>query len=189
MTTNIADRYLYLNRGGGFSLGIPLRPNDIVISFLTNSANENNMNVDGSVSFDLFNYTVPNSKMLLLGQYYHHVEDLNILPSKFAGQNALSNGISLTIIDTTSTVLLDLFGNVTITHNAAFSHLVGTDLLTDPGPGSDSFAATFDFRSLYKTALILNTGETIEMKVQDDLTGLSEMHGVIHGQLIDNTNP
>ncbi len=187
---NLYDRLGKINNYGQFNLDPPLRPENTVIDFLTNSAGINDLSATSADtnSVEAYDYNVASGFITLMSTCIVHIEDAGIIPSKFGGINALSNGLSFEAIDDDgTTVLKDLLNGNTIKENGEFSHLAGATQ-TDGGAGDDSFSLIWEFKRSFGGPVLFQSNQIFRATIQDNITGIEEMHIIIHGSTYPDVN-
>lgn len=147
------------------------------------SLRNNNLAVDGSVTPHYF--TVSPSRLndeWHINKIIFHIEDNLVMDSgKFGGISELNNGIVLRYINGINKNLL------TIESNGDFEEHGATIKYNDKAPaGVYSLIATkiFNGQDNAGVTLHLTPNDTLEIIVQDDLTGLNHMHSVVIGHRI-----
>jgi len=153
-----------------------------VFSFLRNGAESKDMAVDGSSTPVVFKYTGTGN-----GLYAYRINwiiaDAGIrIYDFFGGVAALTNGITIKAIAADdSTVLIDFTNGEPIKRNAEFSSLAGTDAPILDSVGTDILSVRWTLEKAGEP-FKLGLGESIQVTIQDDLTGLTEMSAMIQGQ-------
>jgi hypothetical protein len=169
-------------RMAGTTVSSPFSPSQFVFSNLYNGGPE--MNVNGSITPSSHRYTVPAGKRTYVYRINLIILDASITASKFGGLGALSIGITIKAKDSDDVLLLDFLDGQTIKNNAEFCLLAGTDMKIGPGTDSISIRWTIDKAG---GSLILESGEYLEILVQDDLIGLTSFQAMLQGIIEDNT--
>ena len=160
MADNIYDRLGKITNYGQFELGPPTIPGDFIFKFLVNSADIKDLSTTSADtnSVENYNYPVNSGFIALISRCIIHIQDAGILPSKFGGINALTNGLKIQAIDDDGTsVLKDFLDGTTIKENGEFSHLAGVGTEIDAGAGDDSLSVLWDFNLTCGASLLLQS--------------------------------
>ena len=144
------------------------------------------MNVLGSLIAPVaYDCLVATDKVLLIEDVAILIVDGGITPTKFGGITALTNGIKIEAIDDDgTTVLLDFTADLTIKKNADWALLADTDRETIAAAGDDVEEVQWSLLS-ESGPMLLTAGQIFRFTVQDDLTGLTEMRVMAHGDIFD----
>ena len=153
-----------------------------IFSFLRNDSEAKNMAVDGSSTPVIFKYVGVNNGLDVY-RINWIIADAGIrIYDRFGGIAALTNGITIKAIGADdSTVLIDFTNGEPIKRSSDFASLAGTDAPVSDSLGTDIMPVRW---TLQKAGIPfrLNLGESIQVTISDDLTGLTEMSAMIQGQ-------
>ena len=135
-----------------------------------------------------FRVTAEAGKRVLIQRINFTFADVNVEYQFFAGFGAaLSNGITIKIFNAADVEQVDFFdaaGSLKVTGD--FSLLAGPDVpILKSGIGGDPDFLAIRW-TLAKTGYvpILEAGDYMEIKIQDDLTGLSHFECMAHGRIV-----
>jgi len=103
----------------------------------------------------------------------------------FAGGSALTNGIGILVKDRDGNILLDVLNGDPIAKDADWSDLAGENVIPTKNTGDDLYAVTWDITDT-GIDLFLDELASLRFVIQDDLSGLTQMHVVAHGLLESN---
>jgi len=107
-----------------------------------------------------------------------HVEDAAVVAAEYGGTGgALTNGISVQMVDSAGVVYQDLTDGDTIKTNSDLGKFCYDTKVVDFGAGNDFFQARWDFASPIR----LKVGEQLVVTVNDDLSGLVDHTFVAQG--------
>ncbi len=163
-----------------------LKPaNNALHKFLREPGNSIAMNVDGSVTPVKFRYKVPALKQIHAHDLIFKIEDKGILPARFGGISALTNGLLVeAIADDDVTVLFDFMDGAPIKKNADFYRLADVDFLLDEQNSQDALAAPWKIPDAGAAAR-LTAGQSLQVTVRDDLTDLAVFDTFLKGLIYD----
>jgi hypothetical protein len=152
--------------------------------FSLNGAGEaHDMNVDGSVTPQLFLCVVPEGKVLLASVVGFHMIDAGITPQGFGGLSELTNGLLFHIHDVGGAVIAPIIDAVPIKRTLDFAHFGLGDLRI--GGGADHMTAKLDFLSSVGYVIYMTAGQYFAVHVRDNLTGLMHFEALVTGRLVD----
>lgn len=140
------------------------------------------MNVNGSVTPQVFEYVVPADRYFALFEMDLIIVDTSITMEKFGGLPALTNGILWQIVDGSNVEKYSWGSGQPIKANFQFYNNPGTSLQL--GQGGDHVNAAWTAANLGLTG-VLQSGWKIRIVVRDDLTGLQHFQASVHGFLMN----
>lgn len=162
-----------------------LRPEQAFRKHLANasSASEISLAVDGSTPVN-FRYTVPSNYALELHGCLIGVLDGGHDPSDFGFlSGSLTNGLEVKVFNSKDSALFDFLDGQTIQKNGDFAKLVGDEYFIHTGSTDDHQYFTWDLPRQLSSPLILFPGDYFNVKVQDDLSGLTDLWWILTGRL------
>lgn len=146
-----------------------------------------NMAVNGSVTPVTFFITPANLNVDIdINAITFHIEDNTAMDtSTFGGLTALARGCVIRVINGIHKCLFN------VKSNGDFSHHCASVTYDDKAPaGLFGFRAikTFNGQNNDGVSIRLNsaTSDQLQIIIQDDLTGLTEFHAVVHGHVVTN---
>ena len=154
---------------------------NVIAEYLLNGASSN-QNVDGSVTPVTFSSTaVPTGKKLILSRAMIYMEDSTAFASTVFGglASALTNGWEMAINGTV------MFSAKTNWQLAIYMFdMTGNDLF---GKANQTMVGRFSFSKFVDGAdgITVRAGETVDTIVNDDLTGIDQLHVMFQGILLD----
>ena len=169
------------NWPGVFDLPVPCPPGCFVNSLLTNGSTVEILSVAG----DDWEYTVPDDKVTFLAESDILIVDGGIVPTKFGGITALTNGLKVRAYDSDGTTLLkDWTADFTIKKNADFELLAGGETETDAAAGDDVVEVKWRFVDV-GALILLDEGQIFRLTTADDLSGLTSFRWEVQGLTFD----
>ncbi len=165
-------------------------PQDHVFTLLTRSDGTVAMNIDGSGGAVNFDYIVPAGtiyKQFLFARINFVIVDGGIRWGRFGGLGAaLTNGLLLQVLDDEDTIQQHFTTDVhPIQTNEDFGGLSGVDTVIRLAAGDDAMPIRFSvFKSGNLMKLLPNW--RVRVVVQDDLSAISHMDGIVQGILKTN---
>lgn len=166
-----------------------LDPGELVSELLLTAGPSSDMGVNGSVTPVEFEFTADGA--VFLSSVAFSLLDATSLPTAFGGVAALTNGLTVELIDTDgTTVLHDFLAGLTVKKTADFAYLgVVTVALSVDGSGDDHQQVVWDVERTFGAPLLLKSGQALRVTVQDDLTGLTEFQGMALGRKFPSAVP
>ncbi len=164
------------------AIGVPAE--DFQMKYLRNNSSKD-MAVNGSVSSVTFEYTVPADEKFIVSRCNILVEDNGLRPSNFGGNNPLTNGVIIRVLDDDDITIMKIFNDdeplITI---GDFSALTGRDVdyLQVASDRAAQIRWTFDKHS-GSLPLLLYAGQHFQAIVQDDLSGLDNFWMCLQGRI------
>jgi len=150
---------------------------------LDNDGTTRDMNVDGSVTPQNFEFGVAAGQIAVLESFGFELQD-----AKGFGLNefgnlgaALTNGLLIQMVESDGTLLADFTQGEPITTNAEmyqYSMRVG---LEEWGAGDDMLHGRITFDAVTGSSLVVSNGYKFRVVVQDNLTGLTKFHMYVGG--------
>ena len=170
---------------GVFNLKIPIFPANQLYKLLKDGSTSD-MSVNGSVTAVSYQYLVPTDKIVFIEEINILVIDGGIVPTKFGGITALTNGVLVRAVDADlTTVLEDFTEDLPIKKNADWSLLAGSDRETTAVAGDDTEEVSWSIAS-ESGPLLLTEGQCFEFLIQDNLEAITEMEVMIEGIIFDD---
>ena len=158
----------YIEAGTGS--GVPITPDLCFSTDLINGALSKSMVVDGVIPVE-YTYSVPIGKQLnLIGLGMFIFDGSNFGYDTFAGITALINGLSFNLKNNEIAILKDNLD-------------ISTFFNIESHSGLAAINRHFICKKDFVNPVILQSGETVKVIVQDDLTALSELEVKIFGLL------
>tara|TARA_R110000824_G_scaffold143199_11_gene310797 strand:- start:304 stop:834 length:531 start_codon:yes stop_codon:yes gene_type:complete len=167
----------------GTTAAYPFLPEKFVFSFLKDDSTIE-MNVNGASTPVSYKYTAPAGKRVYVYRVNMMMLDASVTASKFGGVASLTTGITVKVKNSADTELLDFLDGQTIQNNTEFGLLAGTDI--NVGSGADGVNIRWTLASA-GGSLILESGDYLEVLVQDNLTGLTSFQAMLQGIVEDNS--
>ena len=170
---------------------------EFVFKFLRTSSSEANLGTStGGTGNQIFRYICPVNRKVFLERVTTKIIAKGLDPADFGGGGALTNGLKLQVLDTSSAganVSLDFLDGQTIKKNADWHILAGTDLeiLGSTAPQADD--GVYSVRWTIGKAgfgLELDPGQNLAVTTQDDLTpstAITEMFMMVQGAIFSST--
>lgn len=150
----------------------------LLYKFLKNGASAE-MNVNGSVTAVNFKYTATDT--VLIERVLFYMIDAGIGYGEFGGLGSeLTNGLEVKVFNASGVVLVDFMDGLTIKGNSDFAALAGSDVTAADTVGTDCLPVRWTI-SKCGAPLILSVGEYLNVKVQDNLTGLTKFRAMVQG--------
>jgi hypothetical protein len=140
------------------------------------------MNINGSVTPAVYEVRCPATAKWKLVRVNFMLLDTGIIPSNFGGVAALTNGLTIKVVDASDVVLLDFMEGETIKQNADFTYLAGVD-----APVLDTLGGNPDMLPIRWTiakagnSILLHGGDAIQITVPDDLSTMNDFRAMIQG--------
>lgn len=142
------------------------------------------MNVDGSVNEQAFGITNPFSRTASFTRFIFHITDNTVMDDdKFGGGNSLTRGVVMRKRLTDGTYI----NYYNIKTNGEFGELAYDKTYDDKAPAGVyglTVRLTYAGQSKHGVVINIETGETLEFLVQDDLTDLSGFTVMLEGHQI-----
>lgn len=160
-------------------------PTNFVFKLLRTAADADDMAVNGSITSVVFRYTVPADKIFEFWRSTWHIIDGSIRADGFGGLTARTNGLLLRILKSDESLELDFTDGEGIKRHSDFAHLAGVDVAPDTsgvGGAQDTISIRWTIAQAGR-AMLLTAGQHIECVVRDDLSDLTEFHGMVQGIL------
>ncbi|MCU7840858.1 MAG: hypothetical protein KZQ94_15950 [Candidatus Thiodiazotropha sp. (ex Troendleina suluensis)] len=98
--------------------------------------------------------------------------------------SALTNGIKISVIDSSDNELLDLTDGLPIKTNAEWAAACYDDTLNTWGQGNELFAIRWTFTKDSGDPLLIKPGNRFSVVLNDDLTGLVSHKFFVRGKII-----
>ena len=144
------------------------------------------MCVDGSVTPVLFQYIVPAGKRVIIERVLFTGLGPTIKPERFVSIAAVTNGLTIDILDPDDNSLLDFLDGHGITANYKWAQMVGVDVpsMLSPGSALDMMPLRWTLgKSGWATELL--AGEKFSVGVHDDLTAIDYLEMFLQGHIED----
>lgn len=138
-------------------------------------------NSDNGANLSKYRVRAPAGKRLSIYRCNVLIRDANPTISKFGGLAALTNGVLIRVVDRSGTVISDFLNGASIQKNCDFVLLAGIDVLKTSG--TDLVDIRWTLSAGLGGPLILKDEESLEIVVQDNLTGLDEFRVMAQGRL------
>lgn len=161
----------------------PFVPGQFIFSGVKNGA-AIEMNVNGSSTPVSYRYTVPADNRVYLYRVNFIMLDASITAAKFGGVASLTTGITIKLKNSSDALLLDFLDGQTIQNNTEFGLLAGVDV--NIGPGTDSLGVRWTINNA-GGSLYMESGDYLEILIQDNLTGLTSFQAMLQGIIEENT--
>lgn len=160
-----------------------LHPKYYVYEYLKDGSDPE-MNVDGTTPASYI-YTVPPGALFELMRINMMIVDGGIGWGEFGGLAAsLTNGVTCEILDASSNQVLDFTGGQNIKNNEDFTALAGVDAIGTAAAGDDALPVRFTIaKASAGKPMRLPEGYVVQMKVQDNISGLSYFRAMVQGKV------
>lgn len=159
------------------------RPTDLFFKNFATSSGLTDMRVVGA-STNIFNFEVTPSTakfQLAISRVNFVLVDGSIRYDKFGGlAGALTNGLKVRVLDSSSAVLLDFLDGATIKTNADFGLLSGTDTIVHPAAGDDAVPIRWTI-ARSGAEVVLQQGERLQIQVTDGTSALTAFKAMAQG--------
>ena len=156
-------------------------PDEIFVQDFSDGATTD-MTVNGSVTAVDYRVTCPADKVLVLSLGEWHYADAGIEPLLFGGIAALANGVVVSVHDADDSMFASFHA---ITHNLLWSHLGAVNVgVIWQGATIDTLSVRWEMTRSIGYGIVLEPGQYVQTKIQDDLTALDHFEGSIHGRQI-----
>jgi hypothetical protein len=148
---------------------------------LLKNGTDPDMNVDGSSTPVVYKYTAPHSievtRMNIL------VMDVGMGHNEFGGLGALlTNGLEIKAFNSSNVLLKDFTDGQNIKSNDDWALLAGVDVQLADSAQNDLQPIRWTFEKA-GAKLLLESGDYIQIKVQDNLTDLTKFQAMVQGQI------
>lgn len=154
-------------------------PHKFIYKMLRNAADSIDMNVNGSVTAQIFYFEAP--KGCRLWRINFTLLDASVNPADFGGiTSGLTNGCILRIVNQEGGLKLDYTDGVPIKQNADWALLAGVDSTITDAVGDDQLPIRFTFQRAGNVPH-LDQLDRIEFVIQDDLTALTKFRAMVQG--------
>lgn len=119
---------------------------------------------------------------LTLARILIFIEDGRGFAAENYGSDAtpLTNGIDMYIADSSGNALMSFFDGLLVKSNSQWARICYDAVISDYGVGNESFGVRFTFGKS-GSPVVLESGERVVMRIQDDLTGLISHHASVQG--------
>lgn len=152
----------------------------LFFGFFEESGGSEEMAVNGSVTPETFQVVAPNDGIEAV-RINFLIADANIrIYDFFGGIAALTNGITIKAMDG-ATELFDFIAGRTIKRNAHFTWLAGVDTPVLDAVGDDVLPVRWTIEKSGES-FRLQGGQSIDITISDDLTGLTSFTAMLQGQ-------
>lgn len=153
-----------------------LSPSNLIVDFLERSGGgSESAAVDGSSTAVDLEFTPPSGKDVIITLINFVLIDSSVTAAKFGGQSALSSGCTLKVFDSTDTELVDLLAGNTLKKNSDFYYFAGLASILDT-----YVHARWDLPQA-DGGLYLANGNYLQLKVQDNLSAMTEFKISVQG--------
>ena len=164
--------------------------NERISSYLTNTVNSGILlNVDGSVTPQVFEYVVPAGKNAWIKRLTVAGSNEDIEMSNFLGIAPLTNGVEAMILDNNNNVIFNYTAINKIKTTLSLALLNGDSIastIDKNGAGQvDSVLFGNDFKENSGEELFMREGWKFRVIVNDNLTGINIFLALIRGVLVD----
>lgn len=167
----------------GIAKGQPIRAAGGHVYQLLEDGGSSDMAVDGSSTPVEFEFLVPVNTWVDLAQFNIVLTDVAVTNDKFGALTALTNGVTIEIIDVdTTTVLFDFTATRPIRTNTDFALYAGVSAKLAGGGLVDAVLVEWPLQSSGAVLRVLG-GQLIRATVNDNLTGLNTFGILIQGLL------
>lgn len=150
---------------------------------LLKDSGSSDMAVDGSSTPVEFEFLIPANTWVDLAQFNIVLTDVAVTNDKFGAITALTNGVTIEIIDVdTTTVLFDFTATRPIRTNTDFALYAGVSAKLAGGGLVDAVLVEWPLQSTGAVLRVLG-GQLIRATVNDNLTGLNTFGILVQGLL------
>lgn len=155
-------------------------PGHLIYDHLQDSAGSHDMHVDGSSTPVIFRYKCPVGFRAFLYRTIIQIQDAGMTHITYGGLAALTNGVSVCILDSSDVSIADLMGDETIKDNATWRSLCyDADIVTKGA--LDNLTIRWTFSKDTGGAIMIEPNQSFAIVVRDDLTGLTLHHALVRG--------
>jgi hypothetical protein len=169
------------------SNGAGMLPADAVhVHLLKDGSGTRSMVYDGSVTPGTWKIGPGAGVIWSISSVIIAVVGANMTAGKYGSLSALTNGITLKVLDSGDNVLFDMFGGHQIKQNHEFYHDAGVVQTYAVGSGDDVISTEIVLLDQYGSNLLLDgdSGERLEMVISDDLSTLTEQVVSAFGRVV-----
>lgn len=162
-------------------------PGDVFHARFASSTGGLDMNVDASTAAKSFTVTPSTTKDPAAVAITHMVlvvVDANAQYGKFGGIAALTNGLLVRALTSTGGVLKNFTADAAIKTNEDFNYFAESTQVVEPAAGDDLVASHWALDDAIGHPMQLEQGQTLEVRVQDDLSALTKFGGVVFGHYV-----
>ena len=159
-----------------------VRADKLVYEYLKNAAESSAMNVDGSSLPVVFCYEAPASKVVRVESLVIRIRDATILPDKFGGVDALTNGVEVEFRTSADAKIKDPLGAVALKRNSDFQFIAHHAEIFPDAANGDTYIIHWDIGQ-GGTVVKLENEEKLCVIINDNLTGLTSFEMMVHGSL------
>lgn len=156
----------------------------LVTAHLVNSLGNTSLVGNYSVaSPGIFEFITPNNAFFAIATFTLVLVDTGITPLLFGGLPALSNGMTITVVDENNVQKYNLHAGSPIKQNYEFAHIAGASYLLEQGGAADQITLNWESAvlGLYPT---MRPGWKFRVTIQDNLTGIDKLEASIGGAYI-----
>lgn len=159
---------------------------DLIFTHLKNTGSPE-MNVDGSITPQIFEYIIPAGKDAWLHRLNMYALATSIDPDNFYGVPALTNGLDFKVVDEEDNLIIDFTNGVPIKRTIDFAAFAGSDA----GNTIDRLGATNDGATVRWTfsragqPMFLRAGSKFQAVVNDNLAAIDTLRMMMQGFLVD----
>jgi hypothetical protein len=142
-------------------------------------------NGDYSVTPETFFIQPPAGEIYSITEFLIHIADSsNFTITGFASIAALTNGINV-YAKRNGQTLIDVMDGIPIKTNPQLLHLTHRVALLDFVAGGNSLVVSYHSED-FGTSLVMHgdLGDTLEVVLNDDLSGIDDMHFIVHGVVL-----
>jgi hypothetical protein len=157
-----------------------IRANEFFFKAFKTSGGSAEMDVDGSTPVDFF-VTAPSTGTVSVTRVIFVMVDAGIGYGEFGGLgSALTNGLEVKTFDVDDNLLIDWTDGLNIKANEDFGVLAGSDNVSVPAIGDDSFPVRWTVEKA-GAVLRLEVGDYMRIRVQDNLSALTKFRAFLQG--------
>ena len=156
---------------------------DVIVKKMTRASDgRENMNVDGSVTAQAFEFRAADGKIAVVRSVMFYVkDDGQFTADGFGALSGLSAGVEISVRDAGEQVILDITHGTPIKTNAGWSRLSFDTRLDAYGSGANYVSNRMEFVRFTDGGFYISGGEYLEVAVRDDLSGLTEFYATVQG--------
>jgi hypothetical protein len=154
-----------------------------------------NMNVDGSVTPQVFEYMPPADNIAMIARLILHVRDTGSFAADgFGALGNLANGVELDVYDATVGLSnLSITNGLPVKSNAGWSRIMYDVRYDSYGGGPNFLSGRFTFANFLfggrgAPGLGLAPNSALRCVVNDDLTGLDAFYVTVEGEVLQRSN-
>lgn len=157
-----------------------------IYKFLVDNNSNVNMAGASTTATATFAFNVPAGRIASLERVNFRITDGTIRPTKFGGENALTNGLIVRVVDSAGSEILDFYDGQTIKRNVDFASISGIDVELDSVASDDMFTVRWTIEKA-GAGLLLTSGQSFQIIRRDNLVGVTDFFAMVQGLFVEET--